>query len=263
MQKNLYYRTVFRRRNAVKEAVYAFFLAFCSKPRLLLEVFLRRNMGERYFNFTTALTILIVLALIPLFILSIQKRLWSLRGYHSEWSHFLMFLLTYGTWYGFLAGFLYCALKRRKEIQRLPSVFDFARFSLSSGVIHPAFHKIKLEGQPASVRQIETLLEPGLFFVGGFALWIGARQPIGFVFMFSGLCYAMSYRAAYHDGDNFVMDRIDEMILNEEQVKAFIEGRTPDETRGVNFRCRRPADPDLRRLVVETFTEEDKAVEAY
>jgi hypothetical protein len=265
MQKNLYYRTVFRRRNAVKEAFYAFFLAFCSRPRLLLEVFLRRNLGQRYFSFSTAITLVVVLSILPMMMFSIQDMVLRGGGFYRRTglSSFVVFLLSYGTWYAFLAAFLYFAIQRRDEITRLPSVFDFARFSLSTGDIHPAFYKVKIEGKPADVRTIETLLEPGVAFGAGFVLFFILGQFVGGLLMLCGLCYSISYQAAYHNGDNFVMDRIDEMILNEEQVKAFVEGRTPDETRGVNFRCRRPADPDLRRQVVETFTEEDEPVEAY
>jgi hypothetical protein len=56
------------------------------------------------------------------------------------------------------------------------------------------------------------------------------------------------------------MDKIDEMICNEELVKAFVEGRSPDETRGLNYYGRRPADPEARRRIAETFIEEETVV---
>ena len=56
MTKNLYYRTVFMRVNSIKEIILGFFLAIASYPRMLLEVFTRKNMGERYFSLATAYT---------------------------------------------------------------------------------------------------------------------------------------------------------------------------------------------------------------
>jgi uncharacterized membrane protein HdeD (DUF308 family) len=249
MKKNLYYRTVFKRSNTLKEGFLSFFLAFCSWPRMLIEVFIRKNQGERYFSFSGALTLLIILTLLPLF--SPFSQLYG--------SSFTSFLGIFLTWYLYLAGFLYMTIQRRNEIKRLPSVYDFGRFSLSTGYIHPQFRTLEFMGKPFSIRTIETLLEPGVFGVAGFVLWMSG-QPIGFILLVSGIFYSFSYMAAYHQGDNFVMDKIDEMICNEELVKAFVEGRSPDETRGLNYYGRRPADPEARRRIAETFIEEETVV---
>jgi hypothetical protein len=47
------------------------------------------------------------------------------------------------------------------------------------------------------------------------------------------------------------------MICNEEMVSSFVEGRDASQTRGVSFYGRRPADPDTRRKLVDSFMEED------
>lgn len=41
---------------------------------------------------------------------------------------------------------------------------------------------------------------------------------------------------AYRQGDHFIMDKIDEMICNEEMVSSFVEDRDSSQTRGVHFR---------------------------
>ena len=87
-----------------------------------------------------------------------------------------------------------------------------------------------------------------------------SEQLIGFILVICSIVYSLSYRAAYYQGDQFVMDKIDEMICNEELVKSFVEGRTPDETRGFNFYGRRPADPETRRRVAETFVEDETVI---
>lgn len=251
MKKNLYYRTVFKRTNALQEGLLALFLAFCSWPRLLLEVFIRKNFGERYFSFSTALTIAGIMALLPLIYFEALSRIYG----GSDFTNFIAF---YTSWYLYLAAFLYMCLQRREEIKRLPSVFDFGRFSLSTGTIHPRFFELEIGGKRGDTRFIETVLEPGLFAVIGFSLWMAA-QPIGLVILVSSIFYSLSYAGAYRQGDHFIMDKIDEMICNEEMVNAFVEGRDAGETRGVNFYGRKPADPETRRRLAETFVDENTA----
>jgi len=259
MKINFYYRTVFRRRNAVKETFYDFFLAFCSIPRLLLEVFIRRDFGERYFSFFTAIMTAIVLAIYPI-IMAMNTKFISLFGYAHEYS-FIDFLVQYLTWYVFLVWFVILCNKRENEIKHLPSVFDFARFSLSTGMMHEGFLNYKIKGQPATVRTIETRLEPGLFFLLGIGLWVFS-QPLGLLLIGSSIFYSISYRAAYHRGDNFIMDNIDEMICNEELTSAFIDGLGPAETRGVNYYGRKPMDATARKMLADNFVRDTEIVEA-
>lgn len=254
----MYYRAVFKRTNIMKEAMLSFFMALSSYPRLLLEVFIRRNFGERYFSLSSAITIAVLLGLYPL-IKTVGFSLFRRYGYYDHGFSFGSFLLHYATWYGFLAGFLLMAVRRNDEIKRLPSVYDFARFSLSAGQLHPRFLTFKIGDRPLALRTIETLIEPAFFFFIGLGLWLFG-QGIGVVLVLCSIIYSFSYQAAYYQGDNFVMDKIDEMICNEELVKSFVEGRDPSETRGFNFQGRRPADPETRRRVAETFIEEETVV---
>lgn len=260
MKKNLYYQTMFRRRNAFKEFLLGLFFSLCSVPRLLLEVFIRRNFGERYFSFSTGMIAIFILSIIPAlnsWLMNLVAGLLSARSSYGIDLHYgwPQFLLNYLTWYIFLGAFFVMCIRRRNEIRNLPSVFDFARFSLSTGLIHPGFLNYKYHGRPLSIRQIETVLEPGFFLVIGLALWL-LQQSIGTLLVFCSICYSMSYRAAYYNGDNFVMDKIDEMISNEELVSSFVDCRGAQDTRGFNYYGRRPADPELRRKLAESFTEE-------
>ena len=252
----MYYRTVFRRNNWFKDGILNLFLALSSWPRLMLEVFLCRNLGERYFSFSATLFITLVLALLPLGYYEFSQRIGHLNGNPGLSPNMIDFVWLFTTWYAYLVGFLYMSLQRREEIKHLPTVFDFGRFSLSSGYIHPFFLNLKIGGRPADIRTIETLLEPGCCAALGLLLVI-MRQPIGSILLFCSLFYAMSYVAAYRQGDHFVMDKIDEMICNEEMVNAFVEGRDASQTRGVSFYGRRPADPDTRRKLVDTFIDDD------
>lgn len=253
-KSNLYYKTVSRRRNAVSEALLGFFLGISSWPRLLLECFLRINMGERYYSDSAAITISVLLALLPLFVVRALS-----GGYGGV--EFGVFFKLFFTWYVFLTGFMYMAAQRSEEVKRLPGVFDFQRFSLSSGLIDRRFYDIEFGGKPVSVRTIETVLEPGFFFFIGFVLNL-MGQPVGSLLMLCSIVYSMSYQAAYSEGDNYIADMIDSKICNEELVKSFVDDDSEGDTRGFNFRGRRPADPDARRRVADMLSETEETVEA-
>lgn len=249
MKKNMYYRAVIRRHYAIDEAILNFFLAFSSLPKLLLEVFIRKNMGERYFSLTAGLGMAFILGILPLMYDGAMSRFFN--GYSSE-----TFQLKFASWYVFLVAFLFMCFRRYEEIQRLPSVFDFGRFSLSTGEVFPQFFEFEIGGKKPDIRLIETLLEPGACALIGLPLmWLG--QPIGTVIFVSSIFYSLSYMGAYRQGDHFIMDKIDEMICNEEMVDSFVEGRDASQTRGVSFYGRRPADPETRRKLVDSFIEED------
>ncbi len=252
MKKNLYYRTVFKRSNPIKEAILGFFFAFCSWPRLLLEVFLRKNMGERYFSFSNGIIMAVILGWLPFLYSQAMHRFFG-----SDDSAILF--LRFTSWYAFLAGFLYMCYLRQQEIYRLPSVFDFGRFSLTTGDINPQIREFEIGGKKPDVRQIETLVEPGLCGAIGLGLSI-IGQPIGLVIFFSSIFYSLSYMEAYRLGDHKIMDMIDEQIFNEEMVSIIVDDKYPSQTRGVNIYGRRPTDPETRRKLIDSFIEEDTIV---
>ena len=71
----------------------------------------------------------------------------------------------------------------------------------------------------------------------------------------------MSYISAYIGGDNFVMDKIDEIICNETLETAFVDDGDIEETLGFQFRGSRPNTADMRRKILPLMTE-DEAMEA-
>jgi hypothetical protein len=252
MKKNLYYRTMYKRSNVFKSFSVNVFQFLASYPRLLLEVFIRRNLGERYFTFFGSIVMAFILAVLPLFLTGVIGLFGRTRSFE-----FTSFITGNLTWYVFLAAFVFFALKRREEIKRNPSVFDFGRFSLSSGEHHPLFYQIKRGGIPPNPRTVETLLEPLFFFIIGLVLVLFG-QLVGWLILVCSVLYGLSYRGAYKLGDDFVMDKIDEQIANEETFNAFVADQEPRLTRGMRFYGRRPVDPEKRKKVADSFIEEDK-----
>ena len=226
----------------------------------------------------------------------------KLIGYDN---HSWKFILHYASWYLFVIAFIFYSWQRQSEIKRNPTVFDFGKYSLSSGVIHPFFinwgtkrlsnitanirdysapldtiagthfygtdsatdvlkeRKIRknktdeLQQAETNYRKIETLLEPAFFFLLGFGLNI-LGQYIGFILIFCSIFYSLGYLCAYKMGDDFVMDKIDEMIMNEELESAFVNEKNADQTRGVRFYAQKPNSKSDRRKVADSFLEQDE-----
>lgn len=259
MKKNLYFRHVLRRENRLQNAMFDFFLRGCSYPRLLLEIFIRANFGQRYFSAASTMTVGVLLALLPIGLRLLPtpahydsyQDMAADQGWHFWWH--------YATWYLFLVAFGYFSWVRSKEIRRNPSVFDFGKLSLYSGDIDPRFFSIQPFGKRPTIRQVETLIEPALFCAAGCAFW-AIGQRLGPLLIISSIFYSLSYAGAYKKGDNFVMDKIDEMILNEDLEETFIDGLV-NPVRGVRFYGERPNDKRLRRKLADAMIEGEDGVE--
>jgi hypothetical protein len=248
MTKNLYFRTVIKRESIIQKVILNFFHKTASFPRLILEVFIRKNFGIRYFNIASVLTVAFILALLPVMLYNLStETLYTGRTFFG-------FAKKYATWYAFLSMFLYHSWQRWKEIRRGASSFDFTKFSLYAGDVNPWFHTIRLLKKSPTIRRIETLYEPGIFFLGG-ALLCLFGQSIGLLLCISSVFYSLSYVSTYWQGDNFVLDRIDETIFNEEMIRAFVDDIGTDCTRGVRFYANKPSAKVLRKKVADTMQE--------
>lgn len=235
MEKSLNFSSVFHRRNIVKEFFMSLFLAIASYPRLLVEVFLRRKMGERYFSFASVITVFLILGAVPFLL----EKNFAMR---VVWDNTLYYL--------FLLLFVYVGNQRRLEIKRLPSVFDFARYSLDQGEVHPLLYKFS-RFKNLDIRTMNIIVEPGVFLVAGILLLVINQFLLGGLLIVSALLFSFSYQAAYHYGDHMIMDYIDKIILSEEKMKSFVDDEDPSHTRGVHFYGRKPADKGLRRKVMD------------
>jgi len=239
MEKSLNFSSVLHRRNLVEEFFMSLFLSLASYPRLLLEVFLRRKMGERYFSFATVITVFIILGAVPFLL----ERTMAMR---VVWDNTL--------WYLFLLVFVYVGNQRRQEIKRLPSVFDFARHSKDQGQLHPLLLKLS-RSKHLDIRTMNILVEPGIVLAAGILLLLINQIMLGVLLIVAALLFSFSYRAGYHYGDHEVMDVIDKIIASEEKMKSFVDDEDPSLTRGVHFYGRKPADKGLRRKVMDWSTD--------
>jgi len=255
MNKESFYRTVFRRSNPIKDFIFDLFKAIASWPRLLLEVFIRKNFGRRYFSFSNSVMMAVMLAFIPYVVSQITSGPFSGRAID-----FTDVLTTHFTWYLFLGAFLYFAFLRKREIDQEPYTFDFTRFSDSTGDMLPFLYDLNFRGKKVNIREVETIVEPLLFFAVGMVFTL-MGQIVGILIILASLVYSLSYRAAYRDGDNFIMDKMDEILFNQQLFQTLIEGVDPRGTRGINFYGMDRAAPDVKRQVAAMCIE-DEAEEA-
>lgn len=249
MEKEVSMPIGLRRKLSAVDYVLAFFLAFCSIPRILLEVFIRKNFGERYLRLSAVIIIAFLMALWPLFVIGTysaiayatkSKQATALAG----WTAF-----NYISWYVFLFAFVGISIYHWRKLKRSRSKFDFSKYSLYAGDIHPLFSTIQINGKAPSTRLIECVLEPALFFLLGLSLWF-MQQSIGTVLIICSIFYSLSYFAAYRQGDDFVLDKIDEMIIAEQMENIFIDDLDSEETHGVRFMGKKPEDKNLRRMLL-------------
>jgi len=255
MTKNIYFRDVYARTNVIRDFFYGVFLKASSYFRMLLEVFLRKNFGQRYFSLATAITIALFMLLWPIVGMKTAGVIDSFReGYSygqpsAQWPKYI-------AWYAFTLGFIISAYARWREIKVNPSVFDFGKFSLYTGDINRWFYKLRINGKRPSIRAIETLYEPAIFLgIGIFMFVIG--QALGMLLIITSMVYCISYLAAYKKGDDLIMDKIDEMIMNEEMERAFVEDLVAENTRGVRFYTRKPVSKSLRQKLADSLVETD------
>lgn len=253
---NLYYKTIVQRKEVAKDVIIVVFLFFISWPRLLMEVFLRKNFGERYFSLGTVIFLATALFFVPIGV----DKLGSI--YSGGYSSTISIIFKNITWYIYLAALLYVSFLRRQEIKREIGTFDFNRYSCYDGDIHPRFYEFKFKGKPATRRQISIFLEPGFLFLIGVVLYV-CQQLLGPLIIFCSLCYATGYQGDYIRGDHFILDTIDEMIANEHMVESFVDGRKPEETNGFEMKGNGPINPDLRKQVVDNIIDTEPASEAF
>ncbi|HMK06652.1 MAG TPA: hypothetical protein VK476_03925 [Flavobacterium sp.] len=239
-------------------------LAAASYPRLLIEAFIRKNFGERYFRLSSALTVAFLLLIWPFILMGLTHEITMLLNLladiygtpHQEEASFASLLLPYITWYIYLVLFVRRSFQHYRDMKRNPSVFNFENFSLYEGDINPIFFKIKIWDFETDRKMVECVIEPGVFFLGGVLLTF-MGQALGFLLILSSLAYGLSYVAAYNEAYDIFIKKIDEYIFNEEFQKVFVQGLEGRKTRNVHLRAPKLTE-DVRRKIYQKMVENNE-----
>lgn len=238
MKKNIYYRSIYGR-NVIQQHLVPTILMLVNLPKMILEVFLRKNMGERFFSPFISILLAIGLFYLP--------DMFRMAG--PGWGHSTVFNI-------FLIAYLVMIVVRYLEVRRAPSVFDFARFSLSVGKPFPFFYKIKLMGKRPSTRTVECYYEPLFCLLIGLLLFLIHERLTGFLIIFCAICYFVGNVGAAIRGDHFVMDKIDEIICNQDMSETFVQNKEVS-SREVPFFVKKPSTEELRKDFVDQMTDDD------
>ena len=246
MKTTLYYQVMHQRRNPLKDAVVQTIYSILSIPKMTLEVFTRKSFGERYFSLFTGIGATIGLAILPFTFDTTDKypfRLGQMIGDNI-------------VWYLALIGFVVAMVMRYVEILREPSVFEFGKYSLSQGVHQKWFKSKVLSYIPwkYTKRQVDTFLEPGFFFILGLLVFFIVNPFVGMWLLLSSSCFLVANNISYIQGDHFVMNIIDILIMTEVYIESFVDNAPIEKTKGFNFYGRKPAERHFREAVSKVAT---------
>lgn len=263
----VFYQTLKRPESAIKQIIWILFDLFASPCRMLIEVFIRRNFGERYFRLSSAVGAFFFYLFWPFIWMFLKSQVDTILSFpmlrpkpdmtdamlrmdpaYQPMQNAASTVEIVG-WGLFLLAFVAMSIWHYRRQRRAPSTFDFARYSYYNGDILPAFLNMKIRGKNLSRRAIECWLEPGIAFAAGSSLSLSGQRPGGLL-MFSAIVYSISYCRAYRASDNLILDKIDQRIVNEELAKVLLDDKAaPSQTRWFDPPVHLPADPEQRQQV--------------
>jgi len=199
------YHKELRRENTFLNGTSNFFSNYTSRPRLLLEVFVRKNFGVSYFNMGSVISVAWRVAIFPLLVyytIPVFRYLFS-----GDWHTAGDFWPTYAGWYILLAFFMVFAVIRWTEVLKIGD--DTPELSSYDGDLNPFFTKFDFLGE-ATPKNISIRYEPLMFFVIGFLLkFLG--QNVGWLIMISSIFYSVGYYAAYRYSDSAIRALMDKV----------------------------------------------------
>lgn len=242
-----------RRDNNFLNDILEFFSNNSSHPKLLLEVFVRKNFGKNYFNMGSVISVAWRVALLPILLYYIPKLYnyvmnsewnytfneWYGKNHNGYQSYHDDFWHIYIGWYVLLIAFLVFAFIRWFEVMRIGE--NSTNTSTYNGDINRLFTKLNFLGQ-ATPKMISVVYEPLVLFVVGLIVKL-MGQNVGWVIMISSIFYSLGYLSDFRFGNKIITLEWDKIKKNKEVRKIF-EGADSDENMkspdGISLKERRP-----------------------
>ena len=247
IKTNEYYASVYGRTNKVKQAILSYFFSISSTPRIFIEIFLRREMGIRYFSLFHCICLGAVLFALP-FLMPPNFGLSLSDIILSNWG-----------WYLYLIAFAKCSWDRSKESSHPYGYFDFNHFSLSTGKHIRFVDNFRVMGKPISARAKDVYLEPLLAVGVGILAFLTHQWMVGALLIICSGIYSMSYRAAYEMGRTFFLDKIDEDLVNRGVTDFFLNDKPKPSN--FNFYGPKPSASEVRQGLAALFGGKDQGAD--
>ena len=220
---------------------YAFIIgslaSLSSWPASIIEAFMRRKFGERYFTLSTCLSIFIIMLIGGV---AMADKI----GY----AYFI-------TWFIFAGIYLWFSIRHRLEIKKYGTAYDFERFSLCDGRIHKFWWQIigkEYGGIKVNRYLVHVLLEPAVPVLVGFILIANPyTRAVGTLLMVCGILFAFRSFVKAQSARNSVLDIIDDQITAQYQREVIMEEKPMEETAGLYLPIELPTNPELRGKIAD------------
>ena len=208
-----------------------------SYPSYIVEVFLRKNFGERYYTFSIA----IIISIAMLFPMLLEGNLRNFLGI---------------PWLVFTLAFLYKSIRHRMEFRRFGTSYNFDRYSYSDGEIHPFFWNFfgkEILGVKVTRYLIHVLIEPGLpIIIGLFLTAIPFTRGTGILILISGVLFCYRNIMKAYAARDYILDIIDEQIVMHGKHDVLMEEKPKNETKGLSFPIELPSNKLLREEMLKS-----------
>ncbi len=238
-KRNIFIEVHQPRINHVKEFFIGFFMLFATHASAVCEVFLRKRFGERYITLAQSIGIFLFMQIAVLWI--------PVRTSSASIGYILVGLFSW--------VFLVMSIIHRLEIKKHGTAYDFKRFSLSDGEIHPLWYKIigkKIGPITVTSYHVHVLLEPLVPIVLGFILFlIEPTRLLGVLWIICGLGFGFKNFNKAQQGRDWVLDNIDKQISNQMRYDVFIGRKPKKDTKGVYLPMDLPEDPIVTQSLYE------------
>ena len=244
----LYFRKIYPYVSFFREILFGFFSVLAHLPARIVEIFLRRNFGERYYSLDAPVIMFLAMSY-PLYI-------WISTGSYE----FIQMMGFSWFWILFSFVFLGFAIKRKREINHDLQSFDDAKYSMYSGDEWSIWYRFenklpRLFKRDTFFYNIERVYEGGLFLIVGFVfLFIPFSRYVGVLLIFSGASYMFTMYLRYLKSRDMVLDQIDDKIHNEDMHDAFTNDKSK---RGFRWFGPKPDDPQFRETIAESLVDEE------
>lgn len=192
-------------------------LGIFTKP--IIENILRKDFGKRYFSVTKSLIAYVLLIFGDYWF---QYIYWNFK---SKSSSDTWYIDTHISWQIFASIFflfsLYRFLEIRRNYRKKPHQYTWSNGESVLGKF------LNDKGIHLSDRFINTYLDNGFFLLVGALMWFGFELRLGIFFMviaFFSFCHEV---LLYWLGEEYVDDKLDDEILNQEKMEVFGGDQTP------------------------------------